>query len=304
MAEALGQAVWRYAHAHADADGIAATPIAGMGMMRACAPSGLTRALAKPVLCLVLQGARQVTVGGEVRECAAGQTLVVGVDLPIVGRVVRASPQEPYLALSLELEMGVMREVMGRTWREVAARTGPPRRPGPARFVPALFVDDTDEAVADCAGHLVRLLDRPEAIPALRPAIVEEMHCRLLAGRHGAAIRRLALPEGHAARVARAVALLRAEFSCSLPVERLAAAAGMSRSSFHQHFKAVTSLSPRQFHKQLRLLEARRLMLKEGLGAGRAAVAVGYESVAQFTREYGRMFAAPTGRGAGAGRSA
>jgi len=124
------------------------------------------------------------------------------------------------------------------------------------------------------------------------------MHYWLLAGQHGAAIRRLALSDSHAQRVARAVAILRAGFTRPIPVERLAAAAGMSPSSFHQHFKAVTSLSPLQFQKQLRLLEARRLMLSDGVNASRAAFQVGYESVPQFTREYARMFGASPRRDA------
>lgn len=287
MAEALKQAIWRYADAYADADGMVATSIEGVRMMRVHAPTGIIRAMCKPLLCLVLQGAKQVTAGEAFHEFAAGQSLIVSVDLPITARVVRASRDEPYLALSLELDMGVMREVMG----QVATTTAPP-----PRHDPVLFVDDTEEAVADCALRLVRLLDRPEAAAVLRPSIVKEMHYWLLAGRHGAAIRRLALPDSQTQRVARAVAMLRAEFARPIPVERLAATSGMSLSSFHQHFKAVTSLSPRQFQKQLRLLEARRLMLSDGLSASRAAFDVGYESVSQFTREYGRMFGAPPRR--------
>ena len=129
-----------------------------------------------------------------------------------------------------------------------------------------------------------------------------ELHYWLLAGRHGAALRRLGGSEGHAQRVSRAVAVLRAEFARPLPVERLAEAAGMSPSSFHAHFRAVTSLSPLQFQKQLRLIEARRLMLSESLPASRAAFAVGYESVPQFTREYGRMFGLPPVRDVEAAR--
>jgi AraC-like DNA-binding protein len=144
--------------------------------------------------------------------------------------------------------------------------------------------------VADAALRLMRLLDRPASVPVLQAQLVREMHYWLLAGRHGSAIRRLGWPDGHVQRVARAVAVLRAEFAETVPVERLAAVAGMSPSSFHQHFRAVTSLSPLQFQKQLRLIEARRLMFAEGVSASHAAFAVGYESVPQFTREYGRMF--------------
>jgi AraC-like DNA-binding protein len=154
-------------------------------------------------------------------------------------------------------------------------------------------IEMTDGHVADAALRLMRLLERPASLPVLQASLVREFHYWLLAGRHGAAIRRLGLPDSHVRRIARAVALLRAEYAQRLPVERLAAVAGMSPSAFHQHFRAVTSLSPLQFQKQLRLIEARRLMLADGLNASNAAFTVGYESVQQFTREYGRMFGMP-----------
>ena len=295
--ETLAAAVRRHADAHADPDGVAATPIPGLVLMRVSGPTGLTKALYRPVLCLVLQGAKEVTAGVAVHRFAAGRALVVGADIPVSSRVIEASRAAPYLALALALDLGVMRDVMA----ELAA--APPPAPSSGHD-PAILVDDTDAAVADCASRLVRLLERPAAVPVLRAPIVTEMHYWLLAGRHGAAMRRLALPDGPAARVARAVALLRAGFAGHLPVERLAAAAGMSPSSFHQHFKAVTTLSPLQFQKHLRLLEARRLMLNEGHGATRAAFAVGYESVSHFTRDYARMFGTAPSRDMGEGRAA
>jgi len=295
--ETLAAAVRRHADPHADPDGIAATPIPGLVLMRVSGPTGLTKALYRPVLCLVLQGAKEVTAGVAVHRFAAGRALVVGADIPVSSRVIEASRAAPYLALALALDLGVMRDVMA----ELAA--APPPAPSSGHD-PAILVDDTDAAVADCASRLVRLLERPAAVPVLRAPIVTEMHYWLLAGRHGAAMRRLALPDGPAARVARAVALLRAGFAGHLPVERLAAAAGMSPSSFHQHFKAVTTLSPLQFQKHLRLLEARRLMLNEGHGATRAAFAVGYESASHFTRDYARMFGTAPSRDAGEGRAA
>ena len=295
--ETLAAAVRRHADAHADPDGVAATPIPGLVLMRVSGPTGLTKALYRPVLCLVLQGAKEVTAGAAVHRFAAGRSLVVGADIPVSSRVVEASRAAPYLALALALDLGVMRDVMA----ELAAAPPPPPSSG---HDAAILVDDTDAAVADCASRLVRLLDRPAAVPVLRAPIVTEMHYWLLAGRHGAAMRRLALPDGPAARVARAVALLRAGFTGHLPVERLAAAAGMSPSSFHQHFKAVTTLSPLQFQKHLRLLEARRLMLNEGHGATPVSFAVGYESALHFTRDYARMFGTAPSRDMGEGRAA
>ena len=285
--EDLKRAVLEYADAHSDGEGMVATPVPGLSVMRAYAPTGIIHSIYRPVVCLVLQGMKQVTAADDVHDFAAGRSVVVGVDMPVMGRVVRASREEPYVAMAVELDMGVMQEIM--------AQVGAPAQPrgGAVRNV---VVDDTSEAVAECALRLVRLIARPEAAPVLHGPILRELHYWLLAGPHGAAIRRLALPGGHAQRIARAVALLRSDFARPLSVERLAATAGMSPSSFHQHFKAVTSLSPLRFQKQLRLMEARRLMRSEGMSASRAALQVGYESVSQFTREYGCAFGAPPGR--------
>lgn len=148
----------------------------------------------------------------------------------------------------------------------------------------------TDDEVTDAALRLIRLLDRPASLPVLQTQLVRELHYWLLAGRHGTATRRLGWPEGHTRRVARAVTILRTEFMLPLSVDQLAQAAGMGLSSFHHHFRAVTSLSPLQFQKQLRLIEAKRLMLSEGATPSSAALAVGYESMSQFTREYRRIF--------------
>jgi AraC-like DNA-binding protein len=290
----LIRATDRYAAAHADADGLATTPIPGLGLMRIAAPGGVQHGIARPILCLVLQGTKRMTDGTAEHEVGAGQTFILTADRPLLGRVTRASAAAPYLALALALDAATVREIAA----DLAAAALPPPR-GHA----ALFVEDTDAALADCALRLVRLLDRPEATPVLRAPIAKEMHYWLLAGRHGAAIRHLAAPEGPAARVARAVAILRAEYAQPLPVARLAAAAGMSASAFHAHFRAVTSLSPNQFQKRMRLVEARRLML-EGNGAASAAFAVGYESASQFTRDYRRLFGAPPRQDAAAARAA
>jgi AraC-like DNA-binding protein len=282
--EALKRAVLEYADVHSDGEGMVGTPVPGLSVMRAHGPTGIIHSIYRPVVCLVLQGMKQVTAADDVHDFAAGRSVVVGVDMPVMGRVVRATREEPYVAMAVELDMGTMQEIMG----QVAATAGQPAT-GPRNII----VEDTSAAVADCALRLVRLIDRPEAVPVLHAPILQELHYWLLAGPHGAAIRRLALPDGHAQRIARAVALLRSDFARPLSIERLAATAGMSPSSFHQHFKAITTLSPLRFQKQLRLMEARRLMLSDGMSASRAALAVGYESVSQFTREYGRAFGAP-----------
>lgn len=169
---------------------------------------------------------------------------------------------------------------------------------GSAPFVAGapIRVEPTEVEVADAALRLIRLLNRPTHVHVLQAQITRELHFWLLSGRHGGAIRALGVVDSHAQRISRAVTLIRENFAQSLRVEFLAEVAGMSHSSFHEHFRAVTSLSPLQFQKQLRLIEARRLMLSEGQIISNAAYTVGYESIHQFTREYGRMFGLPPAR--------
>jgi AraC-like DNA-binding protein len=288
---ALFNAVRRYAEAHADSNGIAQTPIPGLSTVRAIAPSGLVYAISRPLVCLVLQGSKHVTMGTQGFAFAAGDSLLITADVPTVSQIAHASVAAPYYSLVLELDPAVIAELAVEMKAVIVADHAPVR------------VDTTDAEVADTALRLMRLLDRPASVPVLQGQLVREMHYWLLAGRHGTAIRRLGWPDGHVRRVARAVAVLRAQFARPLPLERLAAAAGMSPSSFHQHFRAVTSLSPLQFQKRLRLIEARRLMLSEGATASSAAFAVGYESVSQFTREYGRLFGLPPVRDTKAARA-
>jgi AraC-like DNA-binding protein len=281
----------RYAEAHADAYGLAQTPIPGFSIVRATAPSGLIHAISRPMVCLVLQGSKHVTMGTQGFAFSAGDSLLITADVPTVSQITRASVAAPYCSLVLELDLAVIAELAVEMKAVQASDDAPVR------------VDPTDTEVADAALRLIRLLERPSSLSVLKTQLVREMHYWLLAGRHGSAIRRLGWPDDHVQRIARAVLVLRAEFAQRLPVERLASVAGMSPSSFHQHFRAVTSLSPLQFQKQLRLIEARRLMQSEAMSASHAAYAVGYESVSQFTREYGRLFGLPPVRDTEAAKS-
>lgn len=286
MNDSLLDAVGRYAHAHAAPDGVARTPIAGLSIVRSARPSGLEHAISRPLACLVLQGGKQVTLGSETFAFGAGDSLLITGNVPTVSQITRASASAPYFSLVLDLDLKTIAEL------SVEMKLGPVRQESPVRTEP------TDAEVADSALRLMRLLERPAAVPVLQTQLLREMHYWLLVGRHGTAIRQLGGPDSHAQRVARAVALLRAEFAQPLRIEQLAATAGMSASSFYQHFRSATSLSPLQFQKQLRLIEARRLMTAEAVSASSAAYAVGYESVQQFTREYRRMFGLPPGKDA------
>ena len=281
METTLLGAVRRFADAHADRDGAARTPIPGLTAIRSSTRTELSYQIQRPLACLVLQGSKHVVMGAQSFTFEAGDSLLVMADVPMHSQVTRASAAAPYYSLVLDLNFAVLAELA----TEMAALDDSGDMP--------VRGGATDVHLSDTALRMLRLLDQPASLPLLQGAMIREFHYWLLAGRHGAAIRRLGLPDSHVRRIARAVALLRSDYTQRLPVERLAALAGMSPSSFHQHFRAVTSLTPLQFQKQLRLIEARRLMLAEGANAGQAAHAVGYESVQQFTREYGRMFGRP-----------
>lgn len=289
MTKTLIAAALHYAETRPNRDGPIQTPLPGLSIVHATAPSGLDCAVSRPLVCLVLQGGKQVTMGRQTFTFGAGDSLLITADVPTVSQITRASPAEPYVSFVLELDPAVIAELSLQM------------KPQPLS-APPVRVDPTEADVADAALRLMHLLDRPQSLPVLQAQHIREFHYWLLAGRHGADIRRLGWPDGHSQKVARTVALLRAEYARPLRVEQLAAQAGMSPSSFHQHFRAVTSLSPLQFQKQMRLIEARRLMMAQGMTASSAAFAVGYESVSQFNREYGRMFGNPPARDAAATR--
>lgn len=292
MTQQLRDAVSRYTEANAGAEGIAPTDIKGMTLVRTTAVRELQYAIQRPLICLVVQGAKQVTVGSETLAFSAGDSMLLTADAPTVSQITQASGPAPYLSFALHIDAALIAELSAEM-RAVIVETGS-----------ALRLQATDAEVADTALRLINLLERPAAIPLLQTQLVREMHYWLLAGRHGAAIRQLGFPDSHVRRIGRAIEIIRQDFASPLSIERLASAAGMSASTFHQRFKAVTSLSPLQFQKQLRLIEARRFMLAKGARPSRAAYEVGYESVPQFTREYRRLFGLPPGRDTEAARRA
>ena len=279
MTQTLLDIVRRYVDAHTDHNGgVACTPIPGLTIIRETTPTALQYAISKPLVALVLQGSKRVTMGSSTFEFGAGESLLITADVPTVSQITRANGGAPYFSLGVDLDASVIASLV------VEMSSAPLAAGTPVR------IDPTEAEVSDAALRLMRLLDRPASLPVLQAQLVRELHFWLLSGRHGGAIRSLGVAESHAQRIARAVALIRTNFAKPLKVEHLAEVAGMSASSFHEHFRAVTSLTPLQFQKQLRLIEARRLMLADGEMISNAAYAVGYESIPQFTREYGRMF--------------
>lgn len=284
MDDTLLQHAGRYAETYADRDGVARTPVPGLTILRATSPSTLQYAVSRPMVVLVQQGSKRVITGSSTFEFSAGESLLITADVPTVSQITQASVGKAYLSLVIDLDPAVIAGLVVEM--------------GSAPFVAAtpVRIDRTDREVADAALRLLRLIDRPASRPVLEAQLLRELHFWLLSGRHGGAIRNLGVPDSHAQRIAQAVAVVRNSFSSPLRVEHLAEVAGMSASSFHEHFRAITSLTPLQFQKQLRLIEARRMMLTDGAGIGSAAHKVGYESVPQFTREYGRMFGSPPAR--------
>lgn len=241
----------------------------------------------EPSLCVVLRGAKRVALGEMSLTYSALQAVVVSAELPLVGHVVEASPEAPYLGLTVVFDIPLLIDVVNALPRRFEAD---------AESRLGLLRQSFDARLADCLLRLMRLSETPEALPVLRPAILKELYYWLLAGENGGEIVKLAVPDSHTRRIANAIAMLRARFDQSLKIEELAEAARMSLSSFHQHFKALTSMSPLQFQKSLRLIEARRLMLAGEANATSAAFQVGYESATQFSREYARMFGQPPRR--------
>lgn len=290
MTQALLDVVTRHANAHADTEGVAMTPIPGLTLVRATRPSALQYAISRPLVALVVQGQKRVTLGSDVFDFGTGHSMVITADVPTISQVTAASVGKPYYSLVLDLDPALLTDL------SIEMKLAPVADASPIRIEP------TDAEVADAARRLLHLLDRPASISVLSAQLLREMHYWLLAGRHGSAIRRLGWTDGNIQRVAKAVALLRSDYAKPLPVEKLAGIAGMSVSSFHLHFRQITSLSPLQFQKQLRLIEARRRMVADGVSASTAAYDVGYESVPQFTREYRRMFGMPPVRDVSAAR--
>jgi AraC-like DNA-binding protein len=233
---------------------------------------------------VIAQGGKQVMLGDAVFDYGPGQSLLTTVDLPVVSHVSLATPAAPFLGLMLAIDPRAIVQLaaemtLTQPLKECSYR--------------AISIGQLEPLVLHALIRLVRLLDEPRLIPQVAPLIQQEIAVRLLAGAYGPLLRHLVAAGSPSQKIARAVAWLKQNFSHSLRIDELAANAHMSPSTFRQHFRAITGMSPLQYQKQLRLQEARQLMLSQNLDAGSAGVRVGYESASQFSREYARLFGAP-----------
>ncbi|HMP42419.1 MAG TPA: AraC family transcriptional regulator [Roseiflexaceae bacterium] len=259
-------------------------PLHGLYLFRASAPTELLHSVYTPAFCVIAQGSKEVFVGEERYQYDPTHYLLTTVELPVISQIVEASKEQPYLSFRLQLDPALVGSVLVEA--DLPAPHG-------AVEVKAIDVSPLDANLLDAVVRLVRLLDSPTDARVLAPPATREIIYRLLIGSQGARLRQIATLGGDAHRIARVVNLLRKNYKEPLRVESIAQELGMSVSGLYHQFKAVTTLSPLQFQKRLRLQEARRLMLGEHLDATSAGSRVGYGDAAHFNREYKSLFGLP-----------
>ncbi|HEY9628121.1 MAG TPA: AraC family transcriptional regulator [Coleofasciculaceae cyanobacterium] len=259
-------------------------PLQGLHFNRASSPSECVHSVSIPAFCVIAQGSKEVFLGSDRFQYDPMHYLLGTVELPIASQILEASPAQPYLSLRLDLDPALVGSVMVEAGHSSSRSRAD---------IKAIDVSPLDANLLDAVVRLVRLLDAPAEAPVLAPLIKREIIYRLLMGEQGNRLRHIAVLGGSTHQIARAVDRLRQDFNQPLRIETIARELGMSVSGFHHHFKSVTAMSPLQFQKQLRLQEARRLMLGENLDASSAAYRVGYDDASHFNREYKRLFGAP-----------
>jgi AraC-like DNA-binding protein len=264
-------------------DGGFATPLDGLLVLRHRSPHPIEAVVYHPLVCLILQGEKETLSGSHSVRLGPGDSLVVSHDLPVLSRVTKVNKMAPYVALVLTLDIGML--------RSLDAEVGGTLDKGGSTH--ALEAGRSAPALIDAIGRYFSLIDRPQQAAVLAPLVRREIHFRLLLEEHSNTLRQLLRRGSHADRIAQAIGRIKKDFATSLPVPELARAVGMSTSSFHAQFKALTSTTPLQYQKDLRLMEARRLLENEGHTVSSTAFRVGYESPTQFSREYSRKFGEP-----------
>lgn len=262
------------------------TGIPRVAMVQGAIPEHQLAAVYDPMINLILRGSKSMTVGARTLHYDPATYFVMSVELPAVGQVHPAATGEPYLAVSLTLDPAVLAPLLADL----------PEAASAGKADSGFSVAAVTPELMDAWVRMLRLMRRPEDIAALAPAYEREILYLVLKGPHGAMLRDIAIPDSALARVQRAIAWIRHNFASELRIDALAGQVAMSASSFHRHFKAVTALSPVQYQKRVRLMQARQLLVAHGTNVTTAAFEVGYESATQFSREYARMFGLPPAR--------
>ncbi|HCG8479830.1 TPA: AraC family transcriptional regulator [Vibrio parahaemolyticus] len=260
------------------------TPISGLRFSRWTAPTPPTSYTHNPSICLIAQGRKRVLLGEESFIYDANHFLISSVDLPIIANIIEASEEQPYLGLIMELDLTEISQLIVDS--ELAFTQSKEAQKG-------IAVGELSESLLDAFVRLAELLDEDQNIKILAPIIKREIFYRLLMSEQGTRLHQIVTAGSHSHQIAKAIDWLKNNFVKPLSVGDLASFTGMSKSSFYTHFRSMTSMTPLQFQKKLRLSEARRLMLTENLDAMAATFKVGYESPSQFSREYSRLFGAP-----------
>ncbi|MFW9734826.1 AraC family transcriptional regulator [Vibrio parahaemolyticus] len=260
------------------------TPISGLRFSRWTTPTPPTSYTHNPSICLIAQGRKRVLLGEESFIYDANHFLISSVDLPILANIIEASEEQPYLGLIMELDLTEISQLIVDS--ELAFTQSKEAQKG-------IAVGELSESLLDAFVRLAELLDEGQNIKILAPIIKREIFYRLLMSEQGTRLHQIVTAGSHSHQIAKAIDWLKNNFVKPLSVGDLASYTGMSKSSFYTHFRSMTSMTPLQFQKKLRLSEARRLMLTENLDAMVATFKVGYESPSQFSREYSRLFGAP-----------
>jgi len=258
----------------------------GVKIVMADSPTELTHHVLEPTLAVVAQGAKRAVLGDKVFEYGAGQYLVVSVDLPIAGHVFQASRELPYLAVGLPLKPTTIATLL----LELATSERPSSEPA------GLGVSDAPRELLESVVRMLRLLERPRDAAVLGPMLEREILWWLLNGEQSGVVRQIGLADSRLSQISRAIRWIRVHHAKPFRIEELAEMAAMSASSFHRHFRAVTTMSPLQYQKLIRLQEARARLMVESDDVAAVGFSVGYESPSQFSREYSRLFGAPPGR--------
>ena len=289
LGEALRRELAKLLERRTNSEGRNETAIPELKLYRYSQPTESANILMEPAVYVVVQGRKKVTVGDETYIYDRSQYLAVSVDLPAVGRVFQASPEEPYLCMTLTVDPRDLAALIVETGRQA------PRDDHDGR---ALYLSALQAPLLDGFLRLVRLLDAPQDIPVLAPLIMRELHYRLLQGEQSGRLAQMAIGDGRLRRVSGAIAWIKEHFAEPLQIEALAKRVNMSPSALHHYFKAVAAMSPVQYQKRLRLQEARNLLLSDATSAEAVAYEVGYASASQFNREYVRLFGQPPRRDA------